>query len=45
MATYYKQHTNRYPKEIRDMRDTIIENIMNGMDVEGTFPVEAQLLQ
>lgn len=44
MATYCKQHTNRYPKEIRDMRYTIIENIMNGMDVEGAFSVEAQLL-
>jgi len=45
MATHYKQHANRYPNEIRDMRDIIIENIMNGMDVEDAFLVEAQLLQ
>jgi hypothetical protein len=41
MATYCKQHTNRYPKEIRDMRDIIIENIMNEMDAEDAFLAEA----
>ncbi|MHC2146490.1 hypothetical protein [Pseudomonas sp. 210_17 TE3656] len=44
MSTHYAQHANAYPKEIRVLREAIIENIMNGMTAEDAFLVEGQLL-
>ncbi len=44
MAAHYHDPTNHYPRDIRALRETIIENIMNGLSVEDAFQIEAQLL-
>lgn len=44
MAAHYHDPANIYPTGIRALRETIIENIMNGLSVEDAFQIEAQLL-
>ncbi len=44
MASHYAAHRDRYPKKIGNLRETIIENIINGMEVGDAFAVEAELL-
>lgn len=44
MADHYRINRAMYPEAIRKLRETIIENIMNGMTVEDAFAVEAELL-
>lgn len=44
MAAHYRDPTNVYPSGIRALRETIIENIMNGLSVEEAFKIEAELL-
>jgi hypothetical protein len=45
MADHYKINRAMYPEAIRELREVIIENIMNGMAAEDAFAVEAELLQ
>lgn len=44
MAAHYRDPANVYPSGIRALRETIIENIMNGLSVEEAFKIEAELL-
>ncbi|MNJ41928.1 hypothetical protein D3C77_368730 [compost metagenome] len=44
MAAHYHDPANHYPSDIRALRQTIIENIMNGLSVADAFQIEAQLL-
>lgn len=45
MSEHYMANRSAYPASIRELREAIIENIMNGMAVEDAFAVEAELLQ
>lgn len=44
MAAHYHDPAHVYPSGIRALRETIIENIMNGLSVEEAFKIEADLL-
>ena len=44
MADHYKVNRSLYPANISELREAIIENIMNGMSAEDAFSVEAELL-
>lgn len=44
MSDHYKVNRSSYPANISELRETIIENIINGMDVEDAFAIEAELL-
>lgn len=44
MSDHYYANRSNYPANITELRETIIENIVNGMNVEEAFAVEAQLL-
>lgn len=44
MSEHYAEHRQAYPTAITSLRETIIENIMNGMATEEAFQVEAALL-
>jgi hypothetical protein len=44
MADHYKVNRSSYPANISELREAIIENIMNGMSAEDAFSVEAELL-
>lgn len=44
MSDHYFSNRSHYPANITELRETIIENIVNGMSVEEAFAVEAQLL-
>jgi hypothetical protein len=45
MSEHYYANRADYPANIAELRETIIENIVNGMSVEEAFEVEAQLLK
>ncbi|WP_163005572.1 hypothetical protein [Pseudomonas viridiflava] len=45
MVEHYAEHKEAYPKDIRALREAIIENIMNGMSAQSAFEVEAELLR
>lgn len=44
LAEHYAAHRERYGKAMRYLREVIIDNLVNGMDVEQAFEVEARLL-
>lgn len=44
MSDHYYANRSRYPASITELREAIIENIINCMNVEEAFAVEAQLL-
>lgn len=44
MADHYRVNRSAYPSEISELREAIIENIMNGMSAEDAFFVEDELL-
>lgn len=45
MSSHYLAYIGHYPKSIKNLREPIIENIMNGMPVEKAFQAELSLLQ
>lgn len=45
MSEHYFASRANYPAAIRDLREEIIENIVNGMSVLDAFAVEAELLK
>lgn len=45
MSEHYFANRASYPVSIRVLRETIIENIINGMSVTEAFAVEAELLK
>lgn len=45
LSDHYKANRSFYPANISELREAIIENIMNGMSVLDAFTVEAELLQ
>lgn len=44
MADYYRENRSRFPERIRELREAIIGNIINGVGVAEAFSVEAELL-
>jgi hypothetical protein len=44
LSEYYAAHREDYGKAMRYLREVIIDNLANGMEVEQAFEVEARLL-
>lgn len=44
LGEHYAAHRDRYGKAMRYLREVIIDNLVNGMEVEQAFEVEARLL-
>lgn len=44
LGEHYAAHRQRYGKAMRYLREVIIDNLVNGMEVEQAFEVEARLL-
>ena len=44
LGEHYAAHRERYGKAMRYLREVIIDNLANGMEVEQAFEVEARLL-
>jgi hypothetical protein len=45
MSEFYLAHREPYAKAMRYFREVIIDNIVNGMEVEQAFEIEARLLE